>query len=176
MAGKCRSAAKINRATAVYLTASPEYSALSDGTLIAEVFLSLIIRDLFNMLISAKYPSTAPLPKRTDEKTIGAANELESAPLEMQIKTVKASDRTMAVIAEHLKDLGITNKTAGHVDEAFAKTRVMLQAAAASNALISGDNSALVDLKEQMSQPPEQRLRPNIAKELGLAEENKSLI
>ena len=82
----------------------------------------------------------------------------------------------MAMIAEQLKDLGITNKTAGHVDEAFAKTRVMLQAAAPSNALISGDNSALVDLKEQMSQPPEQRLRPNIAKKLGLAEENKSVI
>ncbi|MDN3224284.1 hypothetical protein [Pseudomonas nunensis] len=114
------------------------------------------------MLIRATSPSVVPLPKRTEDKKAGAANELESEPkpAEMQIQTVKASDRTMAVIAEHLKNLGITNKTTDHVDEAFAKTRVMLQAASPSNAVISGDNSVFVDLEEQARQAPEQRLHP----------------
>jgi hypothetical protein len=144
----------------------------SGGTLIALVLLPTTIRDLPIMLISAKHPSAVPLQRRTDDKPVKDATALSGEPEapKMQMQTVKVSERTLAVMAEqHLKDLSGANKIADNVDEAFAKTRVALQAANSSGV----DSTAVADLKEHMSKSPEQRLRPDILKELGQMEDEQ---
>lgn len=127
------------------------------------------------MLISAKHPSAVPLQRRTDDKPVKDATALSGEPEapKMQMQTVKVSERTLAVMAEqHLKDLSGANKIADNVDEAFAKTRVALQAANSSGV----DSTAVADLKEHMSKSPEQRLRPDILKELGQMEDEQKQI
>jgi hypothetical protein len=142
----------------------------SGGTLIALALLPTTIRDLLIMLISAKNPPTAPLSRRTDDKPVKDATTLSGEPEapKMQMQTVKVSERTLAVMAEqHLKDVSGANKIADNVDEAFAKTRVALQAANPS----SVDSTAVADLKEHMRKSPVQRLRPDILEELGLTDD-----
>ena len=94
-------------------------------------------------------------------------SKAESKASEMVIETVKISDRTLAVLAEQIKNLSGANKTADSVDEAFAKTRVMLQAAASSTDT-SSDISAVSDLKEYISNGSEQRSQANTLKELAI--------
>ncbi|MDR7282957.1 hypothetical protein J2X84_001781 [Pseudomonas corrugata] len=130
------------------------------------------------MLISAKHPTVAPLTSRTDNKPVKDATELKDEPKapEMQVQTVKVSDRTKAVMAEqHIKNYSGARNVADNVDEAFAKTRVTLQAAASSTVVSSSDSAAVADIKEHMSKSPEQWLHPDILKELGPTEEELKL-
>jgi hypothetical protein len=148
----------------------------SGGTLIALVLLPTTIRDLPIMLISAKHPSAVPLQRRTDDKPVKDATALSGEPEapKMQMQTVKVSERTLAVMAEqHIKNNSGARKIADNVDEAFAKTRVALQTTDPSNVVGSSDSTAVADLKEHMSKSPEQRLRPDILKELGQMEDEQ---
>jgi AAA15 family ATPase/GTPase len=130
------------------------------------------------MLISAKHPPVAPLSRRTDDKPVKDATELKDEPKspEMQMQIVKLSDRTKAVMAEqNIKNYNGAQIVADKVDEAFAKTRVTLQAEDTSKALASSDSTAVADLKEHTSKSLDQRLHPDILKELGLTEDELKL-
>ena len=126
------------------------------------------------MLISAKPPSVTPLSRRTDDKPVKDATALSDEPNapKMQMQTIKVSERTLAAMAEqHLNNDSGASKTVDNVNEAFAKTRVALQAANSSGVQASSDSTAGANLKAHMSKSPEQRLRPDILKELGLTDD-----
>ena len=64
------------------------------------------------------------------------------------------------------------NTISDNVNEAFAKTRVALQAAGTSNVPTSSDSTAMTDFKDYMSKSPEQCLHDSILKEMGLTEDD----
>jgi hypothetical protein len=130
------------------------------------------------MLISAKHPPVAPFTRRTDDKPVKDATELKDEPKspEIQMQIVKLSDRTKAVMAEqNIKNYNGAQIVADNVDEAFAKTRVTLQAEDTSKALASSDSTAVADLMEHMNKSLEQRPRPAISEELSLTEDELKL-
>ncbi|MBF4560159.1 hypothetical protein H7698_29255 [Pseudomonas sp. p50] len=114
------------------------------------------------MLVSAKQTHVVQPPQRTDmDPTTAAASALYSG----LIQNVQNNAATPTAQASD------TGKISDNVNEAFAKTRINLQATDASTAPASSDSTAMSDFKDYMSKTPEQRLRDSLLKEMGLTEE-----
>jgi hypothetical protein len=134
------------------------------------------------MLVSAKLNLVTPLPKRPGEDpTAEAAAGLQSVMTQalqnnLQAQTTQTSTQ-VEESATHLATQQVNEATriSDNVDEAFAKTRVGLQATSAplpddvKDRI--GDGSATAEFKDYMSKTPEQRMRDAILQEMGLSQE-----
>ncbi|MGF6112521.1 hypothetical protein [Pseudomonas frederiksbergensis] len=130
------------------------------------------------MLVSAHQASIVQKTQRTDmDPTTAAASALYSG-------LIQNAQNTVAQIKQdstNVQSSGLNNATqqvsaastiSDNVDEAFAKTRVGLQASVPDdNKTKSTDSSAMADFKDYMSKSPEQRLRDSILKEMGITED-----
>ncbi|MQA55521.1 hypothetical protein [Pseudomonas piscis] len=122
------------------------------------------------MFVNAQTSVSVQPTARTDmDPTTAAASALYSGMLQQaqQSVTVPATQSNQQQV----------NNVDDNVNAAFAKTRVLLQQATPPTANTPQANSAtqsdaLSDFKDYMSKSPEQRLRDNILKELGLTEED----
>ncbi|MVV50689.1 hypothetical protein EJA72_20975 [Pseudomonas sp. PB120] len=130
------------------------------------------------MLVSAKQTLVTPTPKRPgDEPTADAASGLQSTLVQhlqntLQMQTFKNNAGVEASTANHTtQQVSAASKISDNVDEAFAKTRVTLQATDTSTTSKSTDSSAMADFKDYMSKSPEQRLHDSILQEMGLTED-----
>jgi len=130
------------------------------------------------MLVSAKQNLVTPLPKRPGEDpTTEAAAGLQSVMAQalqnnVQLQTTQVQESATQQATQQVSE---ATKISDNVDEAFAKTRVNLQAV---NAPLPDDvkdrikdGSATAEFKDYMSKTPEQRLRDSILKEMGLTQE-----
>lgn len=128
------------------------------------------------MLVSAKSNLVTPLPKRPGEDpTAEAAAGLQSVMTQalqnnLQAQTTQTSTQ-VEESATHLATQQVNEATriSDNVDEAFAKTRVNLQA---TDSTKLNEGSATAEFKDYMSKTPEQRLRDSILKEMGITEED----
>lgn len=130
------------------------------------------------MLVSAKQNLVTPLPKRPGEDpTTEAAAGLQSVMAQalqnnVQLQTTQVQESATQQATQQVSE---ATKISDNVDEAFAKTRVNLQAV---NAPLPDDvkdrikdGSATAEFTDYMSKTPEQRLRDSILKEMGLTQE-----
>ena len=135
------------------------------------------------MLVSAKQNVMTPLPKKPgDEPTADAAAGLQgglqavlmqSVQNNIQLQNLKNEGKVQASTARlATEQVNAANKISDNIDEAFAKTRVALQATYASPVPKAGESSAMADFKDYMSKTPEQRLRDSILEEMGITEED----
>ena len=135
------------------------------------------------MLVSAKQNLVTPLPKKPgDEPSADAAAGLQgglqaalmqSVQNNIQLQNVKNAGMVQASASKlATEQVNAANKISDNVDEAFAKTRVALQATDASTVPKAGESTAMADFKDYMSKTPEQRLRDSILKEMGITEED----
>ncbi|MDO7898587.1 hypothetical protein [Pseudomonas citrulli] len=132
------------------------------------------------MLVSAKQQAmNLPLKRPGEDLTAEAASGLQSAALQalrdnVQAQASQASTQVQDSFTRRAtQQVNAATAISDKVDEAFAKTRVQLQASASSateKAKAAG-SSALDDFKAYMSKTPEQRLRDSILAELGITEE-----
>ena len=141
------------------------------------------------MLVSAKLNQVTPLPKRPGENpnadaAAGLQSGLQGAMMQalqnnVQTQTAQASEQVQAsatqLATQQVSQASQASKISDNVDEAFAKTRVNLQATTASVPADTqnkvGSGSATDEFKDYMSKTPEQRLRDSILKEMGLTED-----
>lgn len=134
------------------------------------------------MLVSAKQQQIIHLPKQlNDDATSTAAAGLQGGLHGAMLQTLQnqtqaqATDATAKVqdSATQITTQQVAEATriSDNVDEAFAKTRVNLQATDISDAT-KATPSATDEFKDYMSKSPEQRLRDNILKDLGITEED----
>ncbi|MDR6916036.1 hypothetical protein J2X66_002905 [Pseudomonas sp. 3296] len=133
------------------------------------------------MLVSAKQTQMIPLPKRpgedpSAEAAAGLQSGMQGAMLQALQTNVQAQAQASAT-QQTTQQVNEASKISDNIDEAFAKTRVALQAADPSKvpADIQGnatDSSAMTDFKDYMSKTPEQRLRDSILKDMGITEED----
>jgi len=134
------------------------------------------------MLVSAKSNLVPPLPKRPGEDpTTEAAAGLQSVMTQALQNNVQAQNtQTSTQVEESATQLATQQvseaaRISDNVDEAFAKTRVGLQATYAplpdevKDRI--GDGSATAQFKDYMSKTPEQRMRDAILQEMGLTQE-----
>ncbi|MGE8069000.1 hypothetical protein [Pseudomonas sp. NPDC089569] len=130
------------------------------------------------MLVSSKPNLVTPLPKRPGENaTAEAAAGLQSAIAQalqnnVQAQTAATKDVQDSATQIATQQVSSASKISDNVDEAFAKTRVNLQATDATGTSKSTDSSATSEFKDYMSKTPEQRLRDSILKEMGITEED----
>ncbi|HEF4762549.1 TPA: hypothetical protein SAN82_005023 [Pseudomonas putida] len=134
------------------------------------------------MLVSAKLNLVTPLPKRPGEDpTAEAAAGLQSVMTQALQNNVQAQNTQAATQVQEsatgqaTQQVSEATRISDNVDEAFAKTRVNLQAV---NAPLPDDvkdrikdGSATSEFKEYMSKTPEQRMRDAILEEMGLTQE-----
>ncbi|MFJ2323557.1 hypothetical protein [Pseudomonas sp. NPDC087817] len=134
------------------------------------------------MLVSAKHQQIIHLPKQlNDDATSTAAAGLQGGLHGAMLQTLQnqtqaqATDATAKVqdSATQIATQQVAEATriSDNVDEAFAKTRVNLQATDISDAT-KATPSATDEFKDYMSKSPEQRLRDNILRNLGITEED----
>ena len=134
------------------------------------------------MLVSAKSNLVTPLPKRPGEDpTAEAAAGLQSVMTQALQNNLQAqTTQTSTQVEESATQLSTqqvneATRISDNVDEAFAKTRVGLQATSAplpddvKDRI--GDGSATAEFKDYMSKTPEQRMRDAILQEMGLTQE-----
>lgn len=129
------------------------------------------------MLVSAKSNLVTPLPKRPGEDpTADAVAGLQAGMTQALQNTVQArvqvEESATQVATQQVSEAA---KVSDNVDEAFAKTRVNLQAVYAplpddiKDRINTG--SAAEAFKDYMSKTPEQRMRDAILEEMGLTQE-----
>jgi len=128
------------------------------------------------MLVSANTQTLrTPLPKKPGEDpTAEAAAGLQGAMLQtlqnnVQAQTAQATQVKDSATQLATQQVSEATRISDNVDEAFAKTRVGLQAV--SEKLPADVQTATDAFKEYMSKTPEQRLRDSILEEMGLTEE-----
>ena len=132
------------------------------------------------MLVSAKQQQIIHLPKQlNDDATSTAAAGLQGGLHGAMLQTLQnqtqaqATDATAKVqdSATQIATQQVAEATriSDNVDEAFAKTRVNLQATDATTASVK---SATDEFKDYMSKTPEQRLRDSILQSMGLTEDD----
>ena len=121
------------------------------------------------MLVSAKSNLITPLPKQPGEDpTAEAAAGLQSVLAQalqnnLQAQTTPATKQVQeSATGQATQQVSQATRISDNVDEAFAKTRVNLQAV---------EGKATTEFKDYMSKSPEQRLRDSILKEMGLTQE-----
>jgi hypothetical protein len=135
------------------------------------------------MLVSAKSNLVAPIPRRPGEDpTAEAAAGLQSVMAQalqnnVQAQTTQATTQVQeSATQQATQQVSEAAKVSDNVDEAFAKTRVNLQAVYAPlpddvKDRIGTKGSATDDFKDYMSKTPEQRMRDAILEEMGLTQE-----
>jgi len=134
------------------------------------------------MLVSAKSNLLTPLPKRPGEDpTAEAAAGLQSVMAQalqnnVQAQTTQATTQVQeSATQQATQQVSEATKVSDNVDEAFAKTRVGLQAVYAPLPDDVKDRfktgSAADEFKDYMSKTPEQRIRDAILQEMGLTQE-----
>ncbi|MGY2188917.1 hypothetical protein [Pseudomonas sp. SDO5591_S426] len=135
------------------------------------------------MLVSAKSNLVIPLPKRPGEDpTAEAAAGLQSVMAQalqnnVQAQTTQATTQVQESATQSAtQQVSEAAKVSDNVDEAFAKTRVNLQAVYAPlpegvKDAIGTKGSATDEFKDYMSKTPEQRMRDAILQEMGLTQE-----
>jgi hypothetical protein len=141
------------------------------------------LQGLFIMLVSAKQSLVAPLPKRPGDEPIsdaaaGLQGGLQAAMTQALQNNVQAQtaqttkqvqDSATQIATQQVSE---ATRISDNVDEAFAKTRVGLQASVSDDSKTkSTDSAAMTDFKDYMNKTPEQRLRDSILKELGITED-----
>ena len=134
------------------------------------------------MLVSSKQANLIHLPKRiTEDATASAAAGLQgglhgamlqSLQNQTQAQTTDATSQIQSSATQlATQQVNEATRISDNVDEAFAKTRVNLQATDATSTKTAG-TSATDEFKDYMSKSPEQRLRDSILKEMGLTEDD----
>ena len=132
------------------------------------------------MLVSAKQQAMVlPLKRPGEDLTAEAASGLQSAALQalrdsIQVQAGQGSAQVQeSFTRQATQQVNASTAISDGVDEALAKTRVHLQAAASSAAEEAKKvgSSALAEFKDYMSKTPEQRLRDSILQEMGITEE-----
>lgn len=132
------------------------------------------------MLVSAKHQPIIHLPKAlNDDATTTAAAGLQGGlhgamlqTLQNQTQaqtaeaTAKVQDSATQIATQQVSE---ATRISDNVDEAFAKTRVNLQA---TDATTASAKSATDDFKDYMNKTPEQRLRDSILQSMGLTEDD----
>jgi hypothetical protein len=126
------------------------------------------------MLVSAKQTQMIPLSKRpgedpSAEAAAGLQSGMQGAMLQALQTNVQAQVQASAT-QQTTQQVNEASKISDNIDEAFAKTRVALQAADTQPK--STDSAAMTDFKDYMSKTPEQRLRDSILKDMGITEED----
>jgi hypothetical protein len=142
------------------------------------------LQGLLIMLVSAhKQTLVTPLPKKPGEDpTAEAAAGLQSVLTQalqnnVQAQTAQAGAQVQESATQiATQQVSEASKISDNVDEAFAKTRVNLQAVngALPDAVKDkiGSGSAADEFKDYMSKTPEQRLRDSVLQEMGLTEDD----
>ncbi|MHC8387950.1 hypothetical protein ACYZTM_07945 [Pseudomonas sp. MDT2-39-1] len=130
------------------------------------------------MLVSAKQMQNYPLPKRWGKDSLAeaaAGSDLQGSMMQALQTNVQSQVQTSATqqATQHVSE---ASKISDNVDEAFAKTRVALQAAEsfklpADVQFRSSDSPAADAFKEYMSKKPEERIQDAILEEMGLTKE-----
>ncbi|WP_419708835.1 hypothetical protein [Pseudomonas sp. NFX224] len=135
------------------------------------------------MLVSAKPNLLTPLPKRPGEDpTAEAAAGLQSVMAQalqnnVQAQTTQATTQVQESATQSAtQQVSEAAKVSDNVDEAFAKTRVNLQAVYAPlpegvKDSVGNKGSATDQFKDYMSKTPEERMRDAILDEMGLTQE-----
>ncbi|TWD43019.1 hypothetical protein [Pseudomonas sp. SJZ131] len=130
------------------------------------------------MLVSAQKASIIQQTQRTDmDPTTAAASALYSGLIQNAQNTIAQikQDSTNAQssgLTSATQQISAASTINDNVDEAFAKTRVALQASVPEeDKSKSTDSAAMADFKDYMSKTPEQRLRDSILQELGITED-----
>jgi hypothetical protein len=130
------------------------------------------------MLVSAQKASIIQQTQRTDmDPTTAAASALYSGLIQNAQNTVAQikQDSTNAQssgLTSATQQVSAASTISDNVDEAFAKTRVALQASVPDDSKTkSTDSAAMTDFKDYMSKTPEQQLHDSILKELGVTED-----
>jgi hypothetical protein len=134
------------------------------------------------MLVSAKLNLVTPLPKRPGEDlTAEAAAGLQSVLTQalqnnVQAQTAQVTSQVQESATQvATQQVSEATRIRDNVDEAFAKTRVGLQATHSTmpNDVKDriGDGSATSEFKDYMSKTPEERMRDAILQEMGLTED-----
>ncbi|MGE8151291.1 hypothetical protein ACQKP5_08600 [Pseudomonas vancouverensis] len=134
------------------------------------------------MLVSANSSLVTPLPKKPgDDPSSDAAAGLQSgvqAAMNLALQnnlqaqsnaTKQVQDSATQLTTQQVSE---ATKISDNVNEAFAKTRVNLQATDATGTTQTSTTSATDEFKDYMSKTPEQRLHDSILKEMGLTEED----
>ncbi|MHC8328421.1 hypothetical protein [Pseudomonas sp. LB1P83] len=131
------------------------------------------------MLVSAKqHMQNLPLPKQWGKDPLAeaaAGTDLQGSMMQALQTNVQAQVQASAT-QQATQQVSEASKISDNVDEAFAKTRVALQAAESSKLpadaqFRTSDSPAGDAFKEYMSKTPEQRLRDSILQEMGLTED-----
>jgi uncharacterized protein YdeI (YjbR/CyaY-like superfamily) len=131
------------------------------------------------MLVSAKQQAMLlPLKRPGEDPTAEAASGLQSAALQalrdnVQAQASQASTQVQDSFTQRAtQQVNAATAISDNVDEAFAKTRVQLQAGAwTASETVASAGSATAEFKEYMSKTPEQRLRDSILEEMGISQE-----
>ncbi|MCK9797370.1 hypothetical protein M1B34_06335 [Pseudomonas sp. MAFF 302030] len=121
------------------------------------------------MLVNAQTSSAVQKSQRSDmDPTTAAASAIYSG-LMQNVQNAATFQASQAVQKA-------SSTVDDNVEAAFAKTRVLLQATppatSTPEATTATDASATAEFKEYMSKSPEQRMRDQILKELGITEES----
>lgn len=134
------------------------------------------------MLVSAKQSLVTPLPKRPgDEPSADAAAGLQGGLQAVLAQAMQTNAQAQTTSTTQVQDsatqnatqqVSAANKISDNIDEAFAKTRVNLQATDSTGTTKSTDSAAMTDFKDYMSKTPEQRLRDGILKDMGITEDD----
>ncbi|MET0847281.1 MAG: hypothetical protein ABWY46_13905 [Pseudomonas sp.] len=124
------------------------------------------------MLVSEKQVQMIPLSKRPGKNsTAEAAEGLQGAMLQTLQNSVQAQTAQVQQSATQnaTQQVSEASRISDNVDEAFAKTRVALQA---SSARLPAETQPGTDaFKEYMSKTPEERMQDAILEEMGLTKE-----
>ncbi|MEB0046300.1 MULTISPECIES: hypothetical protein [unclassified Pseudomonas] len=129
------------------------------------------------MLVSAQKTPIIQHTQRSDmDPTTAAASALYSGLIQNAQNTgAQATQGSSSVQASGLtsatQQVNAASTISDNVNEAFAKTRVALQAAVpAATQAKSTDSTALADFKDYMSKTPEQQMRDSILKGMGITQ------
>ncbi|MDI2591535.1 hypothetical protein POF45_08875 [Pseudomonas sp. 681] len=133
------------------------------------------------MLVSAQKATIIQPTLRQDmDPTTAAASALYSGLIQSAQNNAvpqpaqDSNDALASDLASATQQVGAASTISDNIDEAFAKTRVNLQAtdaSTASTAATSTDSAAMTDFKDYMSKTPEQRLRDSVLQEMGITED-----
>lgn len=125
------------------------------------------------MFVSAKQAQIIPLTKKLGkdpaaEVAAGLQSGVQNSMFQAFQNNVQAQVQSSAT-GQATQQVSEASKISDNVNEAFAKTRVALQAADSAKVT---DSTAMADFKDYMSKSPEQRIHDSILKEMGITEED----
>ena len=133
------------------------------------------------MFVSAKQTQIIPLAKKLGKDPAAeVAAGLQSGVQNSMFQAFQTNGQAQvqsSATGQATQQVSEASKISDNVNEAFAKTRVALQAAdsaklPANAQAKASDSTAMTDFKDYMSKTPEQRMHDSILKEMGITEED----